>query len=91
MNPWAPTEKRCSSCSRWLSLEDFPRNERMHFGRHSWCRDCAREATRDWRRRNPDLMQWMNERRRLGERERDCVDCGASFAFKSTLAVRCPA
>jgi DNA-directed RNA polymerase subunit RPC12/RpoP len=35
-------------------------------------------------------MQWMNERRRLGERERDCVDCGASFAFKSTLAVRCP-
>jgi hypothetical protein len=62
----------------------------MHFGRHSWCRDCARQATRDWRRRNPELMAWMNERRRLGEREKACLDCGRSFTFRNSLAQRCP-
>jgi hypothetical protein len=66
-----PTEKLCSNCSRWLPLEVFERNVRTHFGRHSWCRDFAREATRDWRRRNPELVRWMNEQRRLGEREKD--------------------
>ena len=73
-----PSEKICSNCSRWLSLESFPRNERMHFGRHSWCRECAREATRDWRRLTR-VVSWMNEQRRLGERVKDCVDCGSSF------------
>lgn len=90
VNPWAPTEKFCKHCSRWLSVEDFPLNRHMHLGRGSWCRACAREATRDWRRRNPELMQWINERRRLGERQRDCVDCGQLFTFKSSLAIRCP-
>jgi hypothetical protein len=33
----------------------------------------------------------MNERRRLGERRRECADCGSSFTYRSTLAVRCPA
>jgi hypothetical protein len=42
------------------------------------------------RSRNPELVAWMNEPRRLGERERDCVDCGQTFTFKSALAVRCP-
>ena len=86
-----PTEKMCSNCSRLLPLESFPRNERMHFSRHSWCRECAREATRDWRRRNPELVAWMNEQRRLGERAKDCVDCGRSFTFRNSLAQRCPA
>jgi DNA-directed RNA polymerase subunit RPC12/RpoP len=36
------------------------------------------------------LVKKMNERRRLGERERGCVDCGETFTFKSTVAVRCP-
>jgi hypothetical protein len=27
----------------------------------------------------------MNAQRRLGERQRECVDCGAAFVFKSTL------
>jgi hypothetical protein len=39
---------------------------------------------------NADWIAEVNERRRLGERERDCVDCGQTFTFKSTLAVRCP-
>jgi hypothetical protein len=49
---WAPTDKPCSKCGRWLPLGDFPVNRRMHFGRGSRCRQCAREATADWRRRN---------------------------------------
>jgi DNA-directed RNA polymerase subunit RPC12/RpoP len=85
-----PTAKICRNCSRFLPLEEFPRNERQHFGRGSWCRDCAREATRDWRRRNPELMSWMNKQRRLGEREKDCLDCGQPFTYKNSLAARCP-
>jgi hypothetical protein len=74
-----PDEKFCRNCSSWLPLESFPPNERMHFGRHSWCRDCAREATRDWRRRN---RKQINEQRRREYREahplqtRPCVVCG---------------
>jgi hypothetical protein len=61
----------------------------MHWGRHSWCRDCAREATRDWGARNPELIAEQNAVRRLGERERECVDCGESFTYRHAAAVRC--
>jgi len=81
--------KRCPRCERCLPLEAFSRNHRYKSGRSSWCRECAVEATRQWRERNQELVQWMNERRRLGERERECVDCSQTFTFKSTVAVRC--
>ena len=40
--------------------------------------------------RNPELVAWMNEQRRLGERAKDCVECGRSFTFRNSLAQRCP-
>jgi hypothetical protein len=79
---WLPKEKPCSGCSRWLPLDAFPVNRRMHFGRSSRCRECAREATRDWRRRNRERE---NADRRAAYRkanplpERACVVCGRLF------------
>jgi hypothetical protein len=32
-----------------------------------------------------------NAARRLGERQRSCLDCSATFTFKHSSAVRCPA
>ena len=90
LNPWAPSEKRCTSCSRWLPLEDFPLNARMHWGRSSHCRECAREATRDWRARNRERVN--AERRRAYRVQnplpiRACVVCGRSFAKRPDALV----
>jgi predicted nucleic acid-binding Zn ribbon protein len=90
VNPWAPTEKRCSSCSRILPLEEFPLNRRMHLGRSSHCRECARAATRDWRERNREAV---NAERRTAYRaehplpERTCAVCGRSFTKRPDAVV----
>ncbi len=86
----ARTHKRCPHCRRWLPFEAFNKNKRMKSGLSSWCRECHVAATKRWRNANPELIRWMNERRRLGERERQCVDCQGVFAYKHASAVRCP-
>jgi hypothetical protein len=76
------TEKQCTGCCEWLSLEEFPRNCRMHLGRSSRCRECHREATKDWRDRNRERL---NAERRAEYRELhplvkgECVQCGRLF------------
>ena len=54
-------EKVCAKCHRWGELADFPSNGRASTGRSSWCRECHRNAVRDWRRRNRESE---NARRR---------------------------
>lgn len=54
LETWLPKEKPCSGCGDWLPRAPFPLNRRMYLGRGSRCRECAREATRDWRKRNRD-------------------------------------
>lgn len=77
--PWRPKAKRCPNCSRWLPLDAFGVNRRMHLGRSSWCRECARAATQDWRQRN---REQINAERRAAYRdanplpERPCAVCG---------------
>jgi hypothetical protein len=39
----------------------------------------------------PERDERYNAARRLGARERTCVDCGEGFTYKSAVAVRCPA
>ena len=77
-----PTHKRCSNCSEWLPLEAFVANHRMYLGRSSWCRECARAATREWRVRNRERVN--AERREAYRAEhpvvsKGCVVCGATF------------
>jgi hypothetical protein len=66
---------------------------RMHLGRHSWCRECARAATRDWRERNRERE---NAERRAAYREanplpeRPCVVCGRPFAKRPDALVCSP-
>jgi hypothetical protein len=85
-----PRERRCTGCCKWLPLEAFPANRRMHLGVSSRCRDCHREAVRDWRRRNRDRV---NAERRAAYRaahlrvERPCVVCGRSFAGRPDALV----
>jgi len=45
-------EKVCAKCRGWAMLADFPSNGRASTGRSSWCRECHRNAVRDWRARN---------------------------------------
>lgn len=88
-----PTHRRCSNCSAWLPLEAFPVNRRRHLGRSSWCRECARAATRDWRNRNPGYQVAYNAERRAAYRaenpltERACVVCGRPFVKRPNALV----
>ncbi len=43
-----------------------------------------------WKRLNPQKVELYNERRRLGRRERECIDCGETFGYQHASAVRCP-
>jgi predicted nucleic acid-binding Zn ribbon protein len=89
-NHLEPDGRRCTGCCRWLSLEEFPANHRMHLGVSSRCRECHREAVRDWRRRNRDRE---NADRRAAYRaahprvERPCVVCGRLFAKRADALV----
>ncbi len=65
-------EKFCSACRKWHPVADFPRSSIQSSGLSSWCRECHREAVRDWRRRNRERE---NARRREAYR-RDMPKCG---------------
>jgi hypothetical protein len=89
-NSWLPAEKRCSNCSRWLPLEEFPANRRMHLGVSSHCRRCQRAATKDWRNRSRERIN--AERREEYRREhplpsRQCVVCGRPFTKRPDALV----
>lgn len=42
-------QKQCVKCSQTKPVEEFPINVRSGDGRHSWCKVCMREYTRDRR------------------------------------------
>jgi hypothetical protein len=77
-------ESWCCRCQKWLALESFHLREG---GVESWCRRCHAEANREWRANNREWVEAYNEARRIGPRERDCVDCGSAF----TAGLRGPA
>jgi predicted nucleic acid-binding Zn ribbon protein len=86
-------EKFCSKCGDLLPLEKFPRNRGMHLGVSSRCRECHREATRDWRERNRDEI---NAERRAEYREQHplpekrCVVCGGPMQKRPDAIVCSP-
>jgi hypothetical protein len=74
-------------------VEEFGANRRMFGGLHSYCRACARRATRVWRQRNRDEE---NARRRERYRElhplpadRRFVQCGGPMGDRKADALVC--
>jgi DNA-directed RNA polymerase subunit RPC12/RpoP len=82
--------KRCSRCQAILPLEAFAPNPKLAVGLDSQCRECHREATREWRARNPDAVEAYNASRRIVHPPRQCVTCGATFTPRQTRSQRCP-
>ena len=82
--PWLrpPTHKSCTKCGGWLPLEAFRENPRLGSGRNSWCRRRCVEAVRRWRAENPDRVAEANVRRRVVEREFECVESGERFVAR---------
>ena len=69
-------EKRCSRCRRSLPVSEFRANDKLRSGLDSWCLDCRREASREWRMAHRDEC---NERRRVPPSKLRCVECGGEF------------
>lgn len=42
---------RCADCGQHKDFEDFPRNRRMPFGRHWYCKACHNARNRRFRRK----------------------------------------
>jgi hypothetical protein len=74
-----PTTEWCCRCQRFRDPEDFlPLQPEF-----SYCRSCRSEIRKEWRERNPDAVAAYNESRRIGPRQCECVDRGASFTAAS--------
>jgi hypothetical protein len=69
----------CRRCGATKRITDFPRNRAQPTGRAYYCRECARQITADWRRRNPEAIEAYRAARRQGPIQKTCRRCGASF------------
>lgn len=54
-------EKICSKCNKSKPLSEFGKDSRHIDGHRSECRECARQCSNEWRRRNKGKV---NERAR---------------------------
>ena len=74
--------KWCCGCLEWHPLDAFRPSETFNRqgGAGGYCREYRSAASRRWRERNSAAVEQYNAARRVGPRERDCVDCGATFA-----------
>jgi hypothetical protein len=50
-----PTGKRCTKCGDDQPFDEYPPNKKTKDGLSSWCRDCHREASRQWRKSRNSL------------------------------------
>lgn len=54
----------CTQCGIKKALNQFPPNNSRERGHQSYCRDCARETQRRYRRANPSARQRERARQR---------------------------
>ena len=59
-------ERPCARCRRSLPRSEFHAQPRAADGLSSWCKDCARERTKQWR---ADHREALNEARRAQYRK----------------------
>jgi hypothetical protein len=85
-------EAWCCGHMAWLPLSAFRLNPMSRSGVESRCRRCRSDASRQWREQNAEHVERYNASRRVGPRERACVDCGARFTagLRGPASCRCP-
>lgn len=49
--------RRCTRCRKVKAFSEFRSDDRMRYGRSSWCRSCANEKTREYKAANRDEIQ----------------------------------
>jgi hypothetical protein len=73
------TVKTCRRCGLTRPPEDFRPAPKLRDSLSSWCVECHRQATRDWRARNPEQVAASNAARRVKHAPRRCSECGETF------------
>ncbi len=54
--------KRCSKCKREKETEEFCKHSGMKDGLQSYCKECARQVSKQWHAEHPDYArQWAKE------------------------------
>jgi hypothetical protein len=81
------TREWCPGCRQYPPLEAFA----VPSGVAGRCRSCRGQYVRQWRERNPEAVAAYNEARRLGPRERKCIECSIVFLAgkRGPAATRC--
>lgn len=62
--------KSCSKCGEEKSLEEFYRAKSASDGRQSWCKDCHRVQSREWKQDNPERYKKCEKLRREANPQR---------------------
>jgi hypothetical protein len=73
----AAREAWCCNCRQWLPYSAFRPSVRYRNGCAAACRNCHARMNREWRERNPDVVEAYNEARRIGR-----VSANASTAAR---------
>jgi predicted RNA-binding protein with PUA-like domain len=55
--------KPCKRCDEWLPLSAYYADSRLRDGRCSTCKDCMKEASREWHARNYVARNTMRQAR----------------------------
>ena len=82
------TQKICSKCRIIKSVTEFNFRNRIKEVRHSYCRDCGRELTRNHYRKNK--RQYLDKNTKSFKKRREfvqqikeqpCADCGIKYPY----------
>jgi predicted nucleic acid-binding Zn ribbon protein len=90
----AEAERLCGHCGRWLPRGEFPAHKARHSRLSSWCRECHRQSTREWRTRNRDEDKARRRERYRAAHplpDRTCVVCGGPLGQRKIGALVCSA
>ena len=58
--------KTCKQCGQTKQLDSFYKHKGRRDGRSSYCKECDRDNTRNWRRANPDRARALNLKHKYG-------------------------
>jgi len=56
--------KRCSACHKELTLDSFWKNKQTKDGLKSDCKNCSKQAVKNWHRQNPEKQKEYSSRNR---------------------------
>ena len=56
------TNKRCSKCQYMKNEDDFGNDKHSFDGKRTYCKQCANEQTRKYKKKHPEKVKWAKKK-----------------------------